>query len=260
VKVLSVPDDYPLSNLTKALQGQDAVVSALPATDATLSNRIVDACIAAKVKRYIPSEFGNGTCEAAIEQVPLYIQKAEVARYLDEATRDRDGLTWSSIDCGQFFDWGLKEQWLDFDLEKKEVTIYDSGDKRWSTTCIGTVGIAVAKVLAKPLDDENVRNKKLLISSFTTSQNEVLKMLEDQDKAARKWTVKKMTSIEALEKAKTASDSDALKLRILVLLYADAKDNGTEFEKDVRWANELLGLEKEDLRSVIEKILSSQQD
>ena len=51
-----------------------------------------------------------------------------------------------------------------------------------------------------------------------------------------------------------------MKLRILVLLYADAKDNGTEFEKDVRWANELLGLEKEDLRSVIEKILSSQQD
>ena len=91
------------------MRGHDAVISALPASSASIAKQIVDACVAAGVRRYIPSEFGNDACEAAAQQVQLYAQKAEAGRYLAEATREgRDGkgkgLTWTTVHCGQFFD------------------------------------------------------------------------------------------------------------------------------------------------------------
>jgi hypothetical protein len=220
---------------------------------------MVDACIAAKVKRYFPSDFGNNTCEAAAKQVPLYAQKVEVQKYLDEATKQGGkgaGLSWTAIESGQFFDWGLESGWLDFNLLKREVTIYDSGDRRWSTSNIGLVGTAVAKVLLKPLDDESVKNKLLLVSSFTVSQNELLRLLEDVDAKQKKWKVIRMSSDEALKKAEDADAYNALRLRVLMLLYADGEDKKANFENDERWANDLLALEKENLRDIVSKLVN----
>jgi len=262
VRVLKIADAYPVDELTQVFTGQDAVISALPASSASLSKRIVDAAVAAGVKRLIPSEFGNNTSEAAAAQVPLYARKAEAARYLDERAREGGergegkGLSWTAIHCGQFFDWGLESGWLNYDLSRREVTIYDSGDRRWSTSNIGTVGTAVVKVLSRPLDDAAIRNKHLLVSSFTVSQNEVLQLLEEVDREGKKWDVKRLSSEAALEDAKKADESEALKVRVLMLLYADGEDKGANFESDDRLANEVLGLEKEDLRSVIDKLVN----
>lgn len=168
---------------------------------------------------------------------------------------DEKGMEWTAIHCSQFFDWGLETGWLYFYPKKREVVIYDSGDRKWASTNIGTVGTAVARVLGRSLGDEAVANRDLLISSFTTSQNELLSLVEEID--GQKWNVKNISSKEALEKAKTVDEDEALQLQVLMLLYADGEDKGANFENDERLANGLLGLEKEDIREVVKRVLKN---
>jgi hypothetical protein len=131
IKVCKVDDDYPLDQLVAAFRGHDALVSALPGRPYTVHLRMIDVAVQAGVKRFIPSEYGNNTCTAAADLVPLYADKAKVVAYLK--TKESTGLTWTAIHAGQFFDWGLESGWLDYHLEGKRVTIYDSGEKPWST-------------------------------------------------------------------------------------------------------------------------------
>lgn len=243
-------DDYPIHQLVEAFQGQDALVSTLPGRPHTVHLRMIDAAIQAGVKRFIPTEYGNNTCAAAAELVTLYEDKAKVAAYLE--SKESTGLTWTAIHTGQFFDWGLESGWLDYHLDEKRVTIYDSGDKLWSTTNIGTAGLAVAKVLLKP---DETKNKPLFVSSFTVSQRQVLEELEKATGAT--WKVETMSSTDALNKAAGLDDkdySDGLKLLILMLLYADDSDRGANFEK-FHLSNDLLGLPEESLTEVINRII-----
>lgn len=251
-----VDDDYPADQLVDAFKGQDALVSAMPGRPYTAHLRIIDAAIQAGVKRFIASEYGNNTCAAASDLVPLYADKAKVAAYLK--TKENTSLSWTAIHTGQFFDWSLESGWLDFYPAEKRATIYDSGNARWSTTNMGTIATAVAKVLLKP---EETKNKPLFIASFTVSQLQVLEALEKAT-GGEKWDVKRMTSAEALEKAKNMGNqdhSDGLKLRCLMLLYADDADRGANFEKDGLLANELLGLPVEDLSQTIAQVVKGQQ-
>lgn len=254
VKVYKVEDDYPVNQLVSAFKGQDALVSALPGRPYTVHLRMIDAAVQAGVKRFIPSEYGNNTCTAAADLVPLYADKAKVISYLKN--KESTGLTWTAIHAGQFFDWGLESGWLNYHLEEKRATIYDTGDKQWSTTNIGTVATAVAKVLSKP---DETKNKPMFVASFTVSQLQVLEELEKT--TGIKWEVQRMTSAVAMEKARKLNNKDpskGLKLLILMLLYADGADRGANFEKDGLLSNKLLGLPVEDLSEVIARVVGQQ--
>ena len=60
-----IPVDYAsMESLTDALRGQDAVVSTLASVSLSAQFLMIDAAIAAGVKRFIPSEFGSNTYNA----------------------------------------------------------------------------------------------------------------------------------------------------------------------------------------------------
>jgi hypothetical protein len=215
---------------------------------------MIDAAIQAGVKRFILTEYGNNTCAAASELVLLYAEKAKVIDYLK--SHEATGLTWTAIYTGQFFDWGLESGWLDYDLKKKKAVIFDSGNKEWSTTIIGTVSTAVVKVLLKPGE---TKNRPVFISSFTLSQHQLLKALERA--SGSKWEVEKITSEEALKKGRELDSQDkyeGLKLLVLLLLYSDDADRGANFEKDGLLDNKLLGLPVEDFTEVVERVVKQQ--
>jgi hypothetical protein len=253
-QVCKVDDDYPPDQLVAAFRGHDALVSALPGRPYTVHLRMIDAAVQAGVKRFIPSEYGNNTCTAAADLVPLYVDKAKVVAY--RKTKESTGLTWTAIHAGQFFDWGLESGWLDYHLEEKRVTIYDSGEKPWSTTNMGTVAAAVGTVLLKP---DETKNKPIFVASFTVSQ---LQVLEELEKATGvKWDVQRMTEEAALQKARRLDNKDhseGLKLLILMLLYADGTDRGANFEKDGLLCNKLLELPEENLSEVIVRVVKQQ--
>ncbi|KAL1302311.1 hypothetical protein AAFC00_002726 [Neodothiora populina] len=255
IKVYRIDDDSPLAQLVDAFKGQDALVSTLPGRPYEVHMRMIDAAVQAGVKRFIPSEYGNNTCNAASELVPLYGDKAKVLAHLK--SQESTGLTWTAIQNGQFFDWGLDTGWLSYDLKSKKALIFDSGKTKWSTTTIGTVAAAVVKVLLKP---EETKNRPVHIASFTVSQQQVLDALEKASGAS--WTTDTIASDAAMKMGQEIDrngDSEGLRLSVLLLMYADDADRGGNFEETFSLDNEMLGLPVEHLSLVVERIVKQQQ-
>jgi len=249
--------DFSPESLLAAFKGQDAVVSTIGAGGQPQQNAIVDAAAQAGVKRFIPSAFGSNTLNAkAVSIVPFFKGKNDVVDYLEKTVASHPGFTWSSILTGGFFDWGLKNGFLGFDVAKKTATIYNDGNRRASYTTLATIGRAVAGTLLHPSE---TANKHVYVASFTVTQNEILAALEAATSA--KWTVTKQTSEAAVKEghAKLAAKDIAGGVPLLLLAQMYDAGTGNDFEKEVEGgvANSVLQLPKETLDAAIKDVLTN---
>ena len=72
--------------------------------DFALQKAFIDAAIKAGVRRYIPAEFGSKSTEPrVVAAVPFFKDKAAVTDYL--VRKEKEGLTWTAMITGAFFDW-----------------------------------------------------------------------------------------------------------------------------------------------------------
>lgn len=95
-----------LESLNAALQGQDAVVSAIATVAVGGQTSLINAAIQQGVKRFIPSEFGINT--RIVEGTPIgkIVQdKVKTVDYLDEKSKANPRFTWTGVSSGLFFDW-----------------------------------------------------------------------------------------------------------------------------------------------------------
>lgn len=232
--------DYTPESLEAALKGNDAVVSVIAGAALGEQRKLIDAAIAAGVKRFIPSEFGSNTDNKDAQQlVPVFSRKVEIREYLE--SRVADGLTWTGIVVGPVFDRSLKLGFLGFDILAKRATIYDSGDRRFTTSTLALVASAVVGVLLNP---EQTANKYVYVGSFTTSQNEILAALRSI--TGDGWTVENTTSEEKvnLGKENVLKRRDSAAIRPLVTAAMYHERGGSDYEKDVGLSNDLLGLKQ----------------
>ncbi|KAI0178414.1 hypothetical protein BJ166DRAFT_620285 [Pestalotiopsis sp. NC0098] len=142
-----------LESVTEALKGQDAFISTL--ADVALSKQLllVQAAADAGVKRFLPSEFGSDASHPKTSQLPIYKDKLAVHSALEkEAAAGR--LTYTLVITGAFFDWGLSVGWI-ADARNRSITMYDGGERMFSTTTLSDVGRAVAGVLKHPDETKN---------------------------------------------------------------------------------------------------------
>jgi hypothetical protein len=209
------------------------------------------------VRGFIPADFGScdSSSPRALELVPLYRAKKAVRECLVElagkGSSDGSGFSWTSLVCGHFFDFGLKSGLLQFDLAARPARIFDGGDVRWSATTLDTIGTAVVRVLQR---GEATRNGMLSIQSFCVSQNQVLAVLE-RVVAGGTWEVEHVDSDEFIRSFKgklDEGDPEAQKELVSVLGMVDA-----DWERKEGFANELLGLQDEDLERVVRKVVAS---
>ncbi len=92
--------------LTDVLKGQDAVVSTITTGAVNNQRLIIDAAVAARVKRFLPSEFGLDTQRARGTKAGNVMKpKVECVNYLIELSEKYDWFTWTSLSTGSFFDW-----------------------------------------------------------------------------------------------------------------------------------------------------------
>ncbi|KAK6506562.1 hypothetical protein TWF506_011467 [Arthrobotrys conoides] len=244
--------DYSPSSLEAAFNGQDAVVSIVAGAALGEQKKLIDAAVASGVKRFIPSEFGSNTDnKEAQELVPIFSRKVEIKNYLESQTGG--GLTWTGIVTGPVFDRSLKLGVLGFDISSRRATIYDSGDRPFTASTFAQVSSAVVKVLQNP---DKTENKYVYVGSFTTTQNEVLAALEAV--TGDNWTVEKASSIEKVEAGKEQvlrrRNSTAIRPLITAAMYHER--SGSDFETEVGLSNEILGLSKEDLTTVIKQVVN----
>lgn len=97
-------DYHSLDSLTSILQGIDAVVSLVGPQGIVHQNRMIDAAVAAGVKYFLPSEFGHDYNNPRVfSLVPGFAAKKAVIQYLE--TKEKEGLSWTMIITGLWFDW-----------------------------------------------------------------------------------------------------------------------------------------------------------
>ncbi|KAH0494668.1 hypothetical protein TgHK011_008259 [Trichoderma gracile] len=162
-----------------ALQGHDALVSTISTSAIDGQKLIIDAAVSARIRQFIPSEFGVDTRRTEEKALGWILKsKVNLTEYLDEITRQNDWFTWTGLAVGLFFDWGIKTQVvLGINAKDKTATIIDSGDKPYAATNVSFIGETLAAILKKP---EETANKYLSVFSFATTQNEVLKIFEEE--------------------------------------------------------------------------------
>ena len=116
------------------------------------------------------------------------------------------------------------------------------------------VGRSIVGILRKP---DETANRYVHIASFVYTQNELLAVLEKvsgKKFAVEHSTAKQMQS-EGLEALKTFSMPDVLKL-LVYGIYGEGNGGDYALTKN---DSELLGLEKEDLETVVRRIYEAQK-
>ncbi|KAK6345795.1 hypothetical protein TWF730_010138 [Orbilia blumenaviensis] len=248
-----IATDYSPSSLESAFSGQDAVVSVVAGAALGEQKKLIDAAASSGVKRFIPSEFGSNTNNKEAQAlVPIFSRKVEIKEYLESQTGS--GLTWTGIVTGPVFDRSLRLGFLGFDIPARRATIYDLGDRPFTASTIAQVSSAVVGVLQNP---DKTENKYVYIGSFTTTQNEILATLEAV--AGGSWIVEKTSSVEKVETGKEQvvrrRDSSAIRPLITAAMYHE--QSGSNFEDEVGLSNDVLGLHKEDLETVIKGVVGA---
>ncbi|KAM0425492.1 hypothetical protein ACHAPT_009281 [Fusarium lateritium] len=239
-----------VDSVKDAITGQDAVVSTAATAAAGAQKIIIDAVIAAKVPRFIPSEFGIPSREYRDTKIGgLLAPKIRNTDYLIELAAQHEWFSWTGISNGLFLDWSIRSGRSFVDLKNYKGTNVDSGNEPYSTSTLGFIGQAVAAVLKKP---DDTANKYLDVAGVVTTQNEVLRIAEKVTGA--KFDISRVSSAE-LEKIgdeKLARhDYSAFGEFIQQFLFADGAGHALKPEKS---ANGLLGLKEENLEEIVKSI------
>ncbi|KAF2810515.1 isoflavone reductase [Mytilinidion resinicola] len=249
VKVIKV-DYTDASALASALKGQDAVISVLATAAGAVQPKIIDAAIAAGVKRFIPTEFGSDTASADVRAiVPAFEGKKAVVDYLKNREKE---ISWTALVTGPFFDWGLKVGFLGPNLKEKTAEVIDHGTAPFTATNLATIGKAVVSILQH---EAETKNQYVYISSFRTSQAEIVALIEKF--TGDKLTVTSVDSNELLaEAAKKIQAGNHFGVFDQIKVSIVSEKRLGDYTTVGLW-NDRLGLEKEDIEETVKKVLGN---
>lgn len=242
-----------MESLTAALKGIDGLVSTVAA--AAIENQIVliDAAIAAGVRRFIPSEYGSCTTSPKLEAMPFYAPVFKIKHYLQEKAK-AGKLTWTVLACGAFLDFLFGRPIL-LDFANQKATLFDEGDNRTSSTSLPNVGKAIVGIFKH---FEATNNKIVRVSEVILTQNKLLRVAEGL-RPDIKWEISKVETSAILKEGLdefTAGDFSMPVIMKILTGTALAGDiyGGAYDETD----NELLGVKKlteEDLKKLVARKL-----
>jgi putative NADH-flavin reductase len=235
VKVAKIDFSH-LDSLTTALIGQDALVSTLASLAVASQRLLIDAAVAAGVKRILPSEFGNNLKNAKVRDLPVYAQKIKIEEYLDQLAREGK-VSYTLVFSGPFLDWGLKNgMYLDFPSRK--IRRFDGGDTLFSTSRLTTVGKAVRRILTHPRE---TADRAVYVKDIDVSQNQLLKLAQALT-PGEEWEIEDVKSEDVEKKSRGEIERKEIGKDTMRGLLARAiwgEGYGARFEKV---HNEVLGI------------------
>ncbi|KAJ5669653.1 NAD(P)-binding protein [Penicillium macrosclerotiorum] len=226
-----------LDSLIAAFEGNEVVVNTLGvgAIPRAIHIRLVDAAVAASVKRFIPSEFGSDTTHLATAKLPVFADKVYVQQYLRQISQ-QSSLTYTLLVNGPFLDWGLRTGFL-LDLSSPVTTLYDGGDRKFSTTTLKGVGKAIVGIVNHP---EETKNTATFVSEACLSQKDLLSLIGKSPQTQSVSTVDAEKESYA-ELAKPSPNFHAAAVGFLRRgIFGDGF--GSLFNQD-KLSNELFGIE-----------------
>jgi len=250
-----VPVDYDsVESLTAALRGQDVVVSTVGPTGLQGQSLVIDAAVAAGVKRFLPSEFGSNTDNPKSKTLPIFGYKVAIQEYIEEKAAANPDFTYTLVRNGPFLDWGINVGFL-IEWQSGKPRVYDGGDQLFSTTTLHSIGLAVVGVLTH---FEETKNRGVFTEDTQVSQNQLLEIAKLV--APEKQWEPIPTDLDELKKetdAKIAKGQFTPEVLYQYLFQAIFKEGyGAVFEKN---DNELLGVPgktAEDIKAIWKALLT----
>lgn len=104
-----IPVDYTdVKSLAAALHGVEPVMSTISSLGLNSQRPLFDACVAAGVERFIPSEFALDLHDPKIRNLPLYPAKIATQAYINQTAAANTDFTYTYVSNGV---------WLDEDID-----------------------------------------------------------------------------------------------------------------------------------------------
>jgi hypothetical protein len=137
------------------------------------------------VRRFIPSEFGSDTTNPKAASLPLFRNKIGAQKTLAERAAANAGFTYTTIITGPLLGWALTQGFMS--IKDKRASLYDGGDRVFSTSTLPTIGKAVCAVLSHPAETEN---RIIKVHDTATTLNTLLYMAQ-KTVGAKGWNITK---------------------------------------------------------------------
>ncbi|TVY35112.1 Bifunctional pinoresinol-lariciresinol reductase [Lachnellula occidentalis] len=253
VKVVSA-DTTSVESVTAAFEGQDAVVSTVGTEGLQGQQVLIDAAIAAGVKRFLPSEFGTDIANPKVGALPVFGYKIATQKYLQEALAAKPGMTYTYVSNGAFLDWGLKNGFL-LDTKDGKPTIYDGGKTVFSATTLASVGQAVVGVLSHY---EETKNRCVYVRDIDISQK---RLLEIAQKVApeKKWEPVNVNTVDIEKSSNEGLARGEFTIPVMVGFIFRAifgEGYGNKFEKDDNALLGITGKTEADVEAIFKALLA----
>lgn len=242
-------------SITSALRGVEGVVSNVSSSALLTQKPIIDAAIAAGVRRFLPSDFGSDLSVESNRSVPLNTPKVEIHRYLVEKSKEYPDFSYTGVHTGPFFDWCLRHG-LYGNLKTHEVTLWDGGNTKFSTTTLASVGKAVVGVFRNL---EGTKNQELRVADATITQRELIGIVKEID--GIEWTTNTASTGEAYQVALKEIKKPQPNMEVFIynqlyrIMFSD--EQGVSFES--RLNNDKVGLPlmtKDQVKEVVRSCLT----
>ncbi|KAK5072329.1 hypothetical protein LTR70_010440 [Exophiala xenobiotica] len=242
--------DYSDVNVLKsALQGIEVVVSTLASAALDTQKPLVDAALAAGVKRIIPSDFGSDLDNPLDRKLPVFRGKVETQEYLEELAKSNPNFTYTHMYNGLFFDWGIQIG-LIVNAKEHKATIYDGGDVPISMTTLSTIGNAVVGVINN-LDA--TKNRAVRYHNGVFSQNKLIDMFKKID--GKDWTTEQASTAEIEKGAYEALEKgENIEVAMLDFIRRAAFSKEHEPAFTGKLDNEILGVKEMTNEEVVEML------
>jgi hypothetical protein len=96
-----------VDSLISALKGQDALVLTVGLEGYSGQSVLIDAAIAAGVKRILPSEFAADLSKPKAAALPLFSPKVAIRKHLEDKVAAGANITYTYVVTSVFLDWAL---------------------------------------------------------------------------------------------------------------------------------------------------------
>ncbi|CAA9958923.1 NmrA multi-domain protein [Pyrenophora teres f. maculata] len=241
--------DFSTASLLGAFSGHDLIISTMSGGDSDLQIRIIDAAVAAGVKRFIPDEFGHDTLNRSIQtRIKKYAGRAKVIDYLQHMSKS--AFEWTAIATGYILDTNLVSGNMGLDMEWYSATIHGNGTEPFAASSLERVG----SVVASTVDHwDEVKNQYIYAAGIITSTNEVLRCVEKV--ADRAFTVGhynvEESILEGQQRIERGYPDSGMFLLERSILYDKQMHASAPFR--TQNMNEKLGLSPESVEAIVEK-------
>ncbi|KIW99483.1 uncharacterized protein Z518_11222 [Rhinocladiella mackenziei CBS 650.93] len=122
--------------------------------------------------------------------LPVFGYKVATQTKLEEVAAKNPGFSYSVVINGPFLDWGLATGFL-LDPKAHSATIFDGGDRKFSTTTLAGVAKAVVGIFSHL---EQTKNRFVFVHEAVVTQNQLIELAKRRDPTG--WKIQRASTEE----------------------------------------------------------------